>query len=202
MRTLGLLACLLLLSGASYGAVYRWIDADGSVQYGDSPPRGSGAEEVELPELSTYAPPPAPEPPAPVDEAVEAEEKGGNEPRRYRYLAITQPFDGQTIRTDDGRIHVAVDLRPALQESAGHRLVAVVDGRRIPGDGSRIPVRVPRGSHRLQVAVIDSEGRVVARSPRIAFDVRPKTRLQIPSELGGIEGLESPSGGSAPFQAD
>ena len=146
-------------------------------------------EEVELPELSTYAPPPAAEPgyTSPAGEADFAPAQG--RVQRYRRLAITQPTDGQTIRSDDGLINVAVDLRPALQEIAGHRLIAVVDGRRIPGGGTRIPVRVPRGSHRLQVAVIDVDGRMVARSRQISFDVRPKTLVPIPAELGGIEGL-------------
>jgi hypothetical protein len=150
---------LLCLATTAQAAVYRWIDTYGEVQYGDKPPAGV---------------------------AVEAAE---GKVKRYRRLLITQPTDGQTIRSDDGLINVAVDLRPALQEVAGHRLIAVVDGRRIPGGGSRIPVRVPRGSHRLQVAVIDVDGRVVARSRKISFDMRPKTRLPIPAELGGIEGL-------------
>jgi hypothetical protein len=180
---------LLCLATSAQAAVYRWIDTYGEVQYGDKPPAGVAVEEVELPELSTYAPPPAADPaytsPAGEGEFAAAEGKV----KRYRRLLITQPTDGQTIRSDDGLINVAVDLRPALQEVAGHRLIAVVDGRRIPGGGSRIPVRVPRGSHRLQVAVIDVDGRVVARSRKISFDMRPKTRLPIPAELGGIEGL-------------
>ncbi len=185
---LALLACSATMTQA---AVYRWVDAYGDLQYGDKPPSGVAAELVELPELSTYAPPPAAEPAytAPGSDAEFAPAEG--KVKRYRLLAITQPTDGQTIRSDDGLINVAVDLRPALQEIAGHRLIAVVDGRRIPGGGSRIPVRVPRGSHRLQVAVIDVDGRLVARSRQIRFDVRPKTLVPIPAELGGGEGLEA-----------
>ncbi len=176
-----LLVCLAVPASA---AVYRWIDANGELQYGDRPPQDVAAEVVELPELSTYAPPPVAAPPAaPETEAEFATPQG--RAVRYRYLAITQPTEGQTMRSDDGLVNVAVDLRPALQEVAGHRLIAVVDGRRIPGGGSRIPVRVPRGSHRLQVAVIDVDGKVVARSRQITFIVRPKTRLPIPEELGG-----------------
>ena len=170
-----LLALLACLATTTQAAVYRWVDANGDLQYGDKPPGGVVVEEVELPELSTYP-----------GEADFAPAQG--RVQRYRRLAITQPTDGQTIRSDDGLINVAVDLRPALQEIAGHRLIAVVDGRRIPGGGTRIPVRVPRGSHRLQVAVIDVDGRMVARSRQISFDVRP-TLVPIPAELGGIEGL-------------
>jgi len=110
--------------------------------------------------------------------------------QRYSRMMITQPTDGQTIRTDDGRVTVAVDLRPALQESAGHRLIAVVDGRRLPGGSSSIQIRAARGSHRLQVAVIDANGKVIAKSRQIGFDIRAKTRLPIPRELGEIQGVE------------
>lgn len=178
-----LIVLLLCLASASQAAVYRWQDASGKTQYGDSPPAGVAAEEVELAPLSTYAPPP----PTPAAEpAAEAEVEAEAGPvQRYRRLAITQPTDGQTIRSDDGQIRVAVDLRPALQETAGHRLIAVIDGRRVPGSNGSVTVRVDRGSHRLQVAVIDSDGKVLARSRQIGFDVRPKTILPIPKELGG-----------------
>lgn len=179
MKTLPLLL-LLTLAGASQAAVYRWQDASGALQYGDNPPPDSGAVAVELPPLSTYAPPP-PTPPAAAPAAEVATEPAEVKP--YRWLAITQPIDGQTLRSDDGLFRVAVDLRPALQEEAGHRLVAVIDGRRIPGSSSSVSLRATRGSHRLQVAVIDSDGKILARSRQIGFDVRPKTLLPVPSEL-------------------
>ena len=181
---------LLCLISTSQAAVYRWQDASGNTQYGDRPPADAMAEQVELPELSTYAPPP-------VTEKVPIEDLTGpaattetGQVQRYTRLVITQPTNGQTIRTDDGLVNVAVDLRPRLQEMAGHRLIAAVDGRRIPGGSSMISIRASRGSHRLQAAVIDAKGKVVAKSRVIGFDIRPKTRLSVPSELGGTPGFE------------
>jgi len=184
------LALLLCLVTASQAAVYRWQDSSGNTKFGDQPPAGVAAEQVELPELSTYAPPPVPEKAEPA--AAPAAETGAvpAQVQRYSRMMITQPTDGQTIRTDDGQVTVAVDLRPALQESAGHRLIAVVDGRRLPGGSNSIQIRAARGSHRLQVAVIDANGKVIAKSRQIGFDIRPKTRLPIPRELGEIQGVE------------
>lgn len=40
---------LLLISGATLAAVYKWVDQSGRVHYGDSPPQGSDAELVAVP---------------------------------------------------------------------------------------------------------------------------------------------------------
>jgi hypothetical protein len=204
MRYLTLLL-LLAFATAANAAVYRWIDPDGNTKYGDSPPSGVVADEVDLPPLSTFSPPPAEEPATEAVEEPVEEEAVTAQP--YRRMIITQPANGQTIRTDDGLVTVAVDLRPALQKKAGHRLIASVNGRRIPGQSSSIDIQVPRGSHRLQTAVIDSDGRVVARSNQITFDIRPRTRLQVPRELREIEGPgPAPPGAEpptpTPFQAN
>jgi len=45
--TLALLAVLCVAAPVS-SEVYRWVDADGRVQYGDQPPAGAGAERVEV----------------------------------------------------------------------------------------------------------------------------------------------------------
>jgi hypothetical protein len=193
---------LLGLFSTAQAAVYRWQDASGNTQYGDRPPAGAAAEQVELPELSTYAPPPPREKAPSEDQFDPAVSTETGEVKRYTRLQITQPTNGQTIRTDDGQVNVAVDLRPRLQEMAGHRLIAAVDGRRIPGGSSMISIRATRGSHRLQAAVIDANGKVVARSRVISFDVRPKTRLLIPGELGGIEGIEAGPPVAVPLPAN
>jgi len=43
------LACVLCLAGAAAGAaeVYKWVDADGEVHFGDRPP-GQGAEQISV----------------------------------------------------------------------------------------------------------------------------------------------------------
>ena len=55
MKRLLLFAALIAWSGmASSGVVYKWVDAQGKVQYGDRPPDGVHAEVVEL--LGTHTP--------------------------------------------------------------------------------------------------------------------------------------------------
>ena len=53
MKRLLLFAALLAWSGLASAVVYKWVDAQGKLQYGDRPPDGVHAEKVEL--LGTHA---------------------------------------------------------------------------------------------------------------------------------------------------
>jgi hypothetical protein len=53
MKRLLLFAALLAWSGLASAVVYKWVDAQGKLQYGDRPPDGVHAERVEL--LGTHA---------------------------------------------------------------------------------------------------------------------------------------------------
>lgn len=43
----------LLTSGWGYGQVYKWVDENGKVHFGDKPPVNSKAEELNLPEVKS-----------------------------------------------------------------------------------------------------------------------------------------------------
>jgi hypothetical protein len=60
MKRVLLCAALLAWSGLSAAAVYKWVDAQGKVQYGDRPPDGVKAEL--MPYLGNRFPAPAPAP--------------------------------------------------------------------------------------------------------------------------------------------
>jgi len=48
MKRLLLFAALIAWSGMASAVVYKWVDAQGKIQYGDRPPDGVHAEVVEL----------------------------------------------------------------------------------------------------------------------------------------------------------
>jgi hypothetical protein len=48
MKRFLLFAALIVWSGMASAVVYKWVDAQGKVQYGDRPPDGVHAEVVEL----------------------------------------------------------------------------------------------------------------------------------------------------------
>jgi len=68
MKRLLLCAALLAWSGMASAVVYKWVDAQGKVQYGDSPPDGVHAEVVEL--LGTHTSRSAASAPAPSARAA------------------------------------------------------------------------------------------------------------------------------------
>jgi hypothetical protein len=175
--TMLLATCLACTAQA---AVYQWQDDKGKTQYGDNPPAGVTAEPVTLPPISTV-------PAQGVQgEAATPEASGDGTVQPYTRIAITSPGNGQTIRTDTGRVDIQVALQPALQEPAGHRLVAVVSGTRIQGSGAGVAILAPRGTHTAQVAVLDAEGRTLARSGQVTFEIRPDTLMPISRELKAI----------------
>lgn len=62
MKRVLLCAALLAWSGIASAVVYRWVDAQGKVLYGDRPPDGVHAEVVELLGTHAHASAPAPTP--------------------------------------------------------------------------------------------------------------------------------------------
>jgi uncharacterized protein DUF4124 len=103
MKRLLLCAALIAWSGLASAVVYKWVDADGKVHYGDRPPDGVHAQVVEM--LGTHepraaaAPPSAPTAAKPADTQanapkVSAEEAAANHDKlcadaqeRYKKLA-------------------------------------------------------------------------------------------------------------------
>lgn len=61
MKRLLLFAALVAWSGMAGAVVYKWVDAQGKIQYGDRPPDGVHAEIVEF--LNTHQSHAAPAPP-------------------------------------------------------------------------------------------------------------------------------------------
>jgi hypothetical protein len=64
MKRLLLFAALIAWSGMAGAVVYKWVDAQGKLQYGDRPPDGVHAEVVEL--LGTHVARAAPAPAVPA----------------------------------------------------------------------------------------------------------------------------------------
>lgn len=159
---LGLFAC----AAAAAGTVYKSLGPDGSVVYTDRP--APNAQELRLPEPSTYAPPDLPA--TGSAPAFQPEPVAGS---AYQSVRITAPPHEGTVFAAQGGVDVDVTLEPALLD--GHTLTYVVDGKEVAKGLRTDRVRVTdldRGTHHVEVAVRDESNRLIALSDRITFHLR------------------------------
>ncbi len=157
---------LVACATAAAGTVYKSIGPDGAVVYTDRP--APNAEELRLPEPSSYAPPALPA--GGAAPAFQAEPVVG---AVYRSVRITAPPNEGTVFAAQGGVDVDVALEPGLLE--GHTLTYVVDGKEVAKGLRTDRVRLTdldRGTHHVEVAVRDEGGRLAAVSDRITFHLR------------------------------
>ncbi len=154
-----------LCSSASHAAVYKSVDAEGNVVYTDQP--AGDAKPLKLPPLSTV---PAPSF-SPARENAD-EEKVAGEAGGYQQITIVSPGPDATIRDNTGAVPVNVEVEPDLNSAAGHRFRYYLDGEAQgnPTESAHISFHnVDRGTHSVEVAVVNSAGQELVRSSAVQF---------------------------------
>lgn len=121
MKRLLLFAALLAWSGMAAAVVYKWVDAQGKVQYGDRPPDGVHAEVV--PFLGTHV------------ARSEPARASGPAP------AASKATDGNQPARDDASVRKAVDndvaqTREKQCADAQDRYTKLIEGRRLYKNGA------------------------------------------------------------------
>jgi len=172
-----LLAVLPLFADA---AIYRWVDSEGTIHFSDQKPNVPGVEEVRVSPpnvMSTDKPAAGQQGGAGATSA--SKKAPASVPPRYQSLQITSPGNDEAVRANDGTVVVSCALQPPLGTAAGHSIVVVLDGRKIGGlaaCGTTL-TQLSRGTHTLQVQVVDSMGKVLISSPVHSFHVLRTSRL-------------------------
>ena len=160
------LAIALTLPGMAAAEVYKLVLPDGSVIFSDQPV--PGAERIKVPPAQTYKPPPIP-----VSSPRRSAEKDRKvEARHYEELRITTPEDDTPVRENAGNVHIEVALSPALRTAEGHRIVLYMDGEPVAEPGTRTVFdlkNVDRGTHQLQAAILDAQGKPIKTSDPVTF---------------------------------
>lgn len=118
---------LMAPDAGAYGEVYRWVDENGKVHYGDNPPEKADAKTVEIEKPPTVDAEPLPESPYAVDEAGKNEPSYAEQQRtkreekrksatkakaeledacaqRREVIAQLEPSPRVMIRTEDGEV--------------------------------------------------------------------------------------------------
>lgn len=149
---------LLAYPLGAQGGVYKWVDGEGRVHFSDRPVEN--AQAVHLYEQS-------------ASQRATTQEQTADGPSSYTAFELMQPEDNQTLRTDEGKVPLALLLQPALQQ--GHKIQIILDGSPISGQftSTQLTLRqVSKGTHRLHAVVVDAEGTEQMRSQEINFHVR------------------------------
>jgi len=168
-RSILLFLCLLAATAVLAQEAYRWVDEDGVVHYSDRP--REGAERILLP-----APNVVPTSRVTRPTAAPRDDESAAEPPTARYdsIEIMSPAAEETLWNIEGVLSVSVALRPALQP--GHQVRAYHNGQMTPVSGTSFQLQeVWRGSHSIQVEVVDATGKLMIRSQPSRFFVQQNT---------------------------
>lgn len=170
----------LFCSSMSHAQIFRWTDANGTVNFSDIPHPGS--QKVILPKTITT--PPSQKKPESTFE--KSSSKADESAITYDVLVISQPANNETIRNSQGLVPVIVDLKPDLAPE--HLLQLIYDGKPLgkPQSGLSFALNdVNRGSHTIAVQVIDKEGKALATSDAITIYMhRPRVGM-VRHPIGG-----------------
>ncbi len=127
-----------------------------------------GAEQIEISPIQTYS-----APPIPVSNASrKSTSSKKHDVNHYDEIKIVKPEDGATIRENAGTVNIAISLSPALRVDEGHSIVLLMDGGAVqdPAQTTRFTLlNVDRGTHQLQAAILDSEGKTILTSSTVTF---------------------------------
>ena len=164
-----LLPCILLCLclPTAHAGVYTYIDSDGNRVFTDQPP-SEKAERIEITPSNRMATPQAVQPRKP--DSAPSVRPG------YYVVRILFPEPDATVRDAAGNLMVTVNSEPNLHEDHSYRLL--MDGQPL-GEPGRSPVfplqNIDRGTHQLSLEILDSNGRIVERTPSQPFHMKRTT---------------------------
>lgn len=175
MRLIACIAVLLTVPAVA-ATVWKWRDADGVIHYSDQPVQG--AEKVTVQSSSTFTSPSA-------GNAATPTATSAAPPADYSKVEIWKPGNDEAIANSGGQVSVAVRVEPSLQ--AGDRLALYLDGTLVSGfpqQGMEYQLTgVERGTHSLQLVVVNPQGKPTKTSAPVQFHVLAPSVLNPNSPL-------------------
>lgn len=181
---LGLVTCLIVLSSnVSAEGVFKWVDAQGKTQYGDSPPENKKVSNFQMPAITVidnYADQwkshifdKGAQTVTPVKKVAK---KKQHQVVKYTMLKFLAPKSGQIIRANDGDVTAMLKIKPKLK--AGHQVIFLLDGNEVSKNRSRTSnfSNLSRGAHTAVVKVVDRTGNIIG-SDSVSFEVQRHSAL-------------------------
>jgi len=144
--TLSLLLVFFMFS-VSAETVYKTVDENGNVVFTDKP--SENAEEIKIQKLDTIK--------NPNPGRYKPSLKQPEDSNVYANLVVTSPKNGSSVRSNEGNVSISLSLEPALR--GAHKIIISMDGLEV-GSGSSVSLRnVDRGTHSINVSVVDGSGK-------------------------------------------
>jgi len=180
MRNLLSVILLCFLSTAIAGT-YKWVDKDGNTHYSDKPVEG--AEQVKLPEPTTYNAPKA------QPRAAQPEDSGGSKAEQespgYTAFEFVAPKQDQVFWATGGEVAVQLAVKPDLRK--GHEIHLYFNGNLtenspLAGLGTML-TEAHRGAHTVRAVIVDQAGKSVATAGPITFHVKQRSVAKPPNPV-------------------
>jgi uncharacterized protein DUF4124 len=152
-------------------SVYKSVNEEGVVEYSDQPREGAETIKVKNPQSITL--------PKGADVFTSPkDEKRGDDKNTYQSIVITQPAHDSAFNSGSGQVSILSETTPPL--SSNHSIQLVVDGTRYNSNksGSFNLSNVDRGTHQVQVNVIDAAGETLISSDVTTFTLHRTTALR------------------------
>lgn len=168
-----LLAGLALVAVPALQAeIYKIVDKDGNVIFTDVPPK-ENSDTYSVNPGSSYQPP-VTDQPATTGEQLGANFESGEDPDAtvtpaYASIDITFPAEDQAVRQNSGTVTFSIAIDPALH--GDDQVQLSVDGQiKQKAAATAFTVEhMDRGTHVVQVSIIDGDGSVVLSSTPRTF---------------------------------
>lgn len=169
---LALLGLSLCFCTASVAAIYKYVDENGKVHYGDKPVEG--AERMKIRNQQRSGGKQASDQQT-LPEPDIGEARGKTEDKdavSYENLEILTPKNESQTPGLAGDVAVVLLSTPRL--AAGHKIVIALDGKEI-SNGRHASVNlsnVARGKHTLSAQIVDQSGTSLIQAPGVSFFVK------------------------------
>jgi len=162
------LAVSVWSSVLAQAAVYKKVNPDGSVEFSDI--QQVESEEVDIKPAQTI--PAIKIPPASVTKKSEPETES-IETFKYDSLEIISPKDDAGVRDNAGQFTATAILEPALRPQYEHHIEWLLDGNKVESaTGLELKIEnLARGTHQLQIRVVNFDGNTIIQSPVITFHI-------------------------------
>ncbi len=167
----------LIMPSAASAKLYKCENDKGEVIYTDQACQEGKGKELKLAPFSTYKPNILPVPAATNTEQPDPVAS-------YKSLEIVSPENDKLVFSNTGTVTVAFKLDGPLLSLKGHKFAIALDGKRLKSRGVTNQIRldrVERGTHTLQVFVVDTEDKTIKSSNLVSFHMQGRSRLNSPT---------------------